>query len=186
VGPYIQSSLIALSDLSRSKEGSATLDAYLSHKHAKLLAKLLQPDSYRKRSSLAIVDGFAVEITEAQVTNVPLAYKASSIQHKSIFLSDHHQQHNAGKHSEIGQGGEGGGEEPGARLARAIIHASVKLARLIFYIDALAAAMAMQLRQRRVVGLFAAASQSPLLVCSCVNSHGFVDSPVKLSCCSYR
>jgi hypothetical protein len=52
----------------RSKEGSATLDAYLSHKHDKLLAKLLQPDSYRKRSSLAIVDGFAVEITEAQVT----------------------------------------------------------------------------------------------------------------------
>ncbi|RLM92986.1 uncharacterized protein C2845_PM08G01230 [Panicum miliaceum] len=50
----------------RSKEGSATLDAYLSHKHDKLLAKLLQPDSYRKRSSLAIVDGFAVEITETQ------------------------------------------------------------------------------------------------------------------------
>ncbi|RCV23592.1 hypothetical protein SEVIR_5G017800v4 [Setaria viridis] len=50
----------------RSKEGSATLDAYLSHKHDKLLAKLLQPDSYRKRSSLAIVDGFAVEITEDQ------------------------------------------------------------------------------------------------------------------------
>ncbi|PAN32951.1 hypothetical protein GQ55_5G529800 [Panicum hallii var. hallii] len=52
----------------RSKEGSATLDAYLSHKHDKLLAKLLQPDSYRKRSSLAIVDGFAVEITEAQAS----------------------------------------------------------------------------------------------------------------------
>ncbi|GJN06468.1 hypothetical protein PR202_ga24197 [Eleusine coracana subsp. coracana] len=52
----------------RSKEGSATLDAYLSHKHDKLLAKLLQPNSYRKRSSLAIVDGFAVEITDTQVT----------------------------------------------------------------------------------------------------------------------
>ncbi|AQK91076.1 hypothetical protein Zm00014a_022910 [Zea mays] len=51
-----------------SKEGSATLDAYLSHKHDKLLAKLLQPDSYRKRSSLAIVDGFAVEITEDQAS----------------------------------------------------------------------------------------------------------------------
>ncbi|KAL5226918.1 hypothetical protein ABZP36_015183 [Zizania latifolia] len=50
----------------RSKEGSATLDAYLSHKHDKLLAKLLQPDTYRKKSSLAIVDGFAVEITDAQ------------------------------------------------------------------------------------------------------------------------
>ncbi|EES00049.1 hypothetical protein BDA96_03G016800 [Sorghum bicolor] len=52
----------------RSKEGSATLDAYLSHKHDKLLAKLLQPDSYCKRSSLAIVDGFAVEITEDQAS----------------------------------------------------------------------------------------------------------------------
>ncbi|XP_066308173.1 subtilisin-like protease SBT2.5 [Miscanthus floridulus] len=52
----------------RSKEGSATLDAYLSHKHDKLLAMLLQPDSYRKRSSLAIVDGFAVEITEDQAS----------------------------------------------------------------------------------------------------------------------
>jgi hypothetical protein len=90
VGTYIQSSLIALSDLSRSKEGSATLDAYLSHKHDKLLAKLLQQDSYRKRSSLAIVDGFAVEITEAQVTNVPfwLTKASSIIQHKSTFLSD--------------------------------------------------------------------------------------------------
>jgi hypothetical protein len=55
----------------RSKEGSATLDAYLSHKHDRLLAKLLQPDSYRKRSSLAIVDGFAVEITEDQVMTAP-------------------------------------------------------------------------------------------------------------------
>jgi len=55
----------------RSKEGSATLDAYLSQKHDKLLAKLLQPDSYRKRSSLAIVDGFAVEITEDQVMSAP-------------------------------------------------------------------------------------------------------------------
>ncbi|KAF8733585.1 hypothetical protein HU200_014890 [Digitaria exilis] len=52
----------------RSKEGSATLDAYLSHKHDKLLSKLLQPDSYQKRSSLAIVDGFAVEITEDQAS----------------------------------------------------------------------------------------------------------------------
>ncbi|XP_066313631.1 subtilisin-like protease SBT2.5 [Miscanthus floridulus] len=52
----------------RSKEGSATLYAYLSQKHDKLLAKILQPDSYHKRSSLAIVDGFAVEITEDQAS----------------------------------------------------------------------------------------------------------------------
>jgi hypothetical protein len=51
----------------RSKQGSATLDAYLSQKHDKLLAKLLPPDTYCKKSSLAIVDGFAVEITDAQV-----------------------------------------------------------------------------------------------------------------------
>ena len=55
----------------RSKQGSATLDAYLSQKHDKLLAKLLQPDTYWKKSSLAIVDGFAVEITDAQVTARP-------------------------------------------------------------------------------------------------------------------
>lgn len=55
----------------RSKQGSATLDAYLSQKHDKLLAKLLQPDTYWKKSSLAIVDGFAVEITDAQVYSRP-------------------------------------------------------------------------------------------------------------------
>jgi hypothetical protein len=53
----------------RSKQGSATLDAYLSQKHDKLLAKLLPPETYCKKSSLAIVDGFAVEITDAQVTS---------------------------------------------------------------------------------------------------------------------
>ncbi|KQK03336.1 uncharacterized protein LOC100842221 [Brachypodium distachyon] len=53
----------------RSKQGSATLDAYLSDKHDKLLAKLLgPPDTYRKKSSLAIVDGFAAEITDAQAS----------------------------------------------------------------------------------------------------------------------
>ena len=60
--------IVLLARSFRSKEGSATLDSYLSHKHDKLLAELLQPDSYRKRSSLAIVDGFAVEITEAQAS----------------------------------------------------------------------------------------------------------------------
>ena len=43
------------------------LDTYLSHKHDQLLAKLLPPNSYRKKSSLAIVDGFSVEITKKQV-----------------------------------------------------------------------------------------------------------------------
>ncbi|XP_008783834.1 uncharacterized protein LOC103702955 isoform X1 [Phoenix dactylifera] len=50
----------------RSTKCSAELDAYLSNKHDQLLAKLLRPNSYKKKSSLAIVDGFAVEITENQ------------------------------------------------------------------------------------------------------------------------
>uniref|UniRef100_A0ACD5VYK7 Uncharacterized protein n=1 Tax=Avena sativa TaxID=4498 RepID=A0ACD5VYK7_AVESA len=52
----------------RSKQGSAALDAYLTQKHDKLLAKLLPPGTYWKKSSLAIVDGFAVEITDAQAS----------------------------------------------------------------------------------------------------------------------
>lgn len=55
--------------LCRSKAGMEKLDAYLSNKHDQLLAKLFQPNSYKKKSSLAIVDGFSVEITEEQVTS---------------------------------------------------------------------------------------------------------------------
>ena len=43
------------------------LDRYVSRKHDQLLAKMLRPNTYRKRSSLVIVDGFAVEITDDQV-----------------------------------------------------------------------------------------------------------------------
>ncbi|XP_074586839.1 uncharacterized protein LOC141842711 [Curcuma longa] len=50
----------------RSNEGMKKLDTYLSNKHDQLLAKLLPPRSYRKKSSLAIVDGFSVEITKQQ------------------------------------------------------------------------------------------------------------------------
>ncbi|THU52903.1 hypothetical protein C4D60_Mb10t08810 [Musa balbisiana] len=75
----------------RSKEGMEALDAYLCKKHDRLLAKLLQPNTYKKKSSLAIVDGFSVEISEEQVN----------------FL---------GSHSWICQGSEGGGEEPRAGL----------------------------------------------------------------------
>ena len=73
----------------RSKEGSATLDAYLSQKHDKLLAKLLQPDSYRKRSSLAIVDGFAVEITEDQVMAAPLILMENRCIQTSPYITKH-------------------------------------------------------------------------------------------------
>ncbi|RWW64396.1 hypothetical protein BHE74_00028368 [Ensete ventricosum] len=49
-----------------SREGVEELDTYLSKKHDQLLAKLFQPNTYKKKSSLAIVDGFSVEITKEQ------------------------------------------------------------------------------------------------------------------------
>ncbi|CAL9101033.1 unnamed protein product [Musa textilis] len=73
-------------------EGMEALDAYLCKKHDRLLAKLLQPNSYEKKSSLAIVDGFSVEISKEQV----------------YFLGSYH--------SWICQGSEGGREEPRAGL----------------------------------------------------------------------
>nr|KJB52276.1 hypothetical protein B456_008G253500 [Gossypium raimondii] len=39
---------------------------HADRKHDELLASTLQPGTYRKTLSLVIVDGFAVEITEAQ------------------------------------------------------------------------------------------------------------------------
>lgn len=51
----------------RSKEGGHALNAYLTKKHDLLLAKHFRPNTYIKKSSLAIVDGFAVEMTEYQV-----------------------------------------------------------------------------------------------------------------------
>ncbi|WOL08284.1 hypothetical protein Cni_G17037 [Canna indica] len=54
----------------RSMEGKEKLDAYLSNKHDQLLEKLLEPNTYKKKSSLAIVDGFSVEITPEQATTV--------------------------------------------------------------------------------------------------------------------
>ncbi|KAL1364304.1 hypothetical protein HN51_012485 [Arachis hypogaea] len=50
----------------RSKRGTHELDLYISRKHDEVLATSLEPGTYRKTSSLVIVDGFAVEITEDQ------------------------------------------------------------------------------------------------------------------------
>ncbi|KAH9608722.1 hypothetical protein KSS87_007404 [Heliosperma pusillum] len=50
----------------RSKRGAYELDMYLSRKHDELLARTLDPGSYKKTLSLVIVDGFAVEITDDQ------------------------------------------------------------------------------------------------------------------------
>lgn len=43
---------------------------YVSKKHDEVLAGALEPGSYKKTSSLVIVDGFAVEISEDQVINM--------------------------------------------------------------------------------------------------------------------
>ncbi|KAJ0989325.1 hypothetical protein J5N97_007681 [Dioscorea zingiberensis] len=50
----------------RSKQGGHELDLYLNNKHDLLLKKLLQPNTYKKTYSLAIVDGFAVQMTKDQ------------------------------------------------------------------------------------------------------------------------
>ncbi|KAK4389190.1 UNVERIFIED_CONTAM: hypothetical protein Scaly_2388100 [Sesamum calycinum] len=50
----------------KTKRGAHELDMYLSRKHDEVLAKNLQPGTYRKTLSLVIVDGFAVEITDDQ------------------------------------------------------------------------------------------------------------------------
>ncbi|BFG31925.1 subtilisin-like protease SBT2.5 [Prunus yedoensis var. nudiflora] len=52
----------------RTKRGTNELDLYLSGKHDQLLARTLEPGSYKKTLSLVIVDGFAVEITDDQAS----------------------------------------------------------------------------------------------------------------------
>ncbi|BBH03463.1 hypothetical protein PRUPE_5G117300 [Prunus persica] len=52
----------------RTKRGTNELDLYLSRKHDQLLARTLEPGSYKKTLSLVIVDGFAVEITDDQAS----------------------------------------------------------------------------------------------------------------------
>ncbi|GAB2213730.1 hypothetical protein Droror1_Dr00018043 [Drosera rotundifolia] len=49
-----------------TKNGAYELDMYLSTKHDELLARTLQPGTYKKTLSLVIVDGFAVEISDEQ------------------------------------------------------------------------------------------------------------------------
>ncbi|XP_043702379.1 subtilisin-like protease SBT2.5 [Telopea speciosissima] len=54
----------------RTEQGAYELDLYLSNKHDKLLASRLEPGTYKKRFSLVIVDGFAVEITDDQANTL--------------------------------------------------------------------------------------------------------------------
>jgi hypothetical protein len=50
---------------------------YLSKKHDELLARTLEPGSYKKTLSLVIVDGFSVEITGDQVISPAIIYDFS-------------------------------------------------------------------------------------------------------------
>ncbi|KMZ60215.1 subtilisin-like serine protease 3 [Zostera marina] len=50
----------------RTKEGVDELDIYLSKKHDDFLRSMFKPETYKKKLSLVIVDGFAVEITDYQ------------------------------------------------------------------------------------------------------------------------
>ncbi|PON45238.1 hypothetical protein PanWU01x14_260680 [Parasponia andersonii] len=52
----------------KTKKETNELDTYLSRKHDEILARTLEPGSFKKILSLVIVDGFSVEITEEQVT----------------------------------------------------------------------------------------------------------------------
>ncbi|KAI7988946.1 hypothetical protein LOK49_LG13G01032 [Camellia lanceoleosa] len=67
----------------RTKRGSTELDLYLSRKHDALLATTLLPE---KTSSLVIVDGFAVEITDDQA-NVLRSAKGVRVVEKNQLLS---------------------------------------------------------------------------------------------------
>ncbi|CAL5437655.1 unnamed protein product [Camellia sinensis] len=70
----------------RTKIGSTELDLYLSRKHDALLATTLLPGSYKKASSLVIVDGFSVEITDDQA-NVLRSAKGVRVVEKNQVLS---------------------------------------------------------------------------------------------------
>ncbi|KAE8657283.1 putative Leucine-rich repeat protein kinase family protein [Hibiscus syriacus] len=52
----------------RTKKGAHELGSYLSMKHDEVLATTLPAGSFKKTLPLVIVDGFAVEITEAQLS----------------------------------------------------------------------------------------------------------------------
>ncbi|KAF8379678.1 hypothetical protein HHK36_029122 [Tetracentron sinense] len=69
-----------------TKQGPYELDLYLSNKHDELLATMLESGSYKKRLSLVIVDGFAVEITDDQA-NVLRSAKGVRVVEKNQELA---------------------------------------------------------------------------------------------------
>ncbi|KAF5192191.1 hypothetical protein FRX31_018214 [Thalictrum thalictroides] len=66
--------------LDRTKRGAFELDAYLSKKHNDLLARNLEPGTYKKICSLVIVDGFAVEISDYQANVLRSAEEARVVE----------------------------------------------------------------------------------------------------------
>ncbi|KAL6349409.1 hypothetical protein AAG906_034066 [Vitis piasezkii] len=70
----------------RTKRGAHELDLFLSRKHDQLLASVLEPGSYKKTSSLVIVDGFAVEISDDQA-NVLRSAKGVRVVEKNQELA---------------------------------------------------------------------------------------------------
>ncbi|KAH7513765.1 hypothetical protein FEM48_Zijuj11G0016200 [Ziziphus jujuba var. spinosa] len=70
----------------RTKKGTNELDLYMSRKHDELLATTLEPGSYKKTSSLVIVDGFSAEITEDQA-NVLRSAKGVRVVEKNQELA---------------------------------------------------------------------------------------------------
>ncbi|XWS38248.1 hypothetical protein CRYUN_Cryun19dG0114500 [Craigia yunnanensis] len=69
----------------RTKKGEYELDLYLSRKHDELLASTLQAGSYKKTLSLVIVDGFAVEITEAQANELRSANEVRVVEKNQVL-----------------------------------------------------------------------------------------------------
>ncbi|KAF1873918.1 hypothetical protein Lal_00013883 [Lupinus albus] len=73
--------------VARTKRGTFELDLYLCKKHNEVLANTLEPGSYRKTCSLAIVDGFGVEITKDQANMLRFAKGVRVVEKMKNFLS---------------------------------------------------------------------------------------------------
>lgn len=70
----------------RTKKGVDKLDVYLSKKHDDFLRRIFVPETYKKKLSLLIVDGFAVEITDYQADLLRAAKEVRLVE-KNLELS---------------------------------------------------------------------------------------------------
>ncbi|KAF6173015.1 hypothetical protein GIB67_006391 [Kingdonia uniflora] len=69
----------------RTKQGIFALDSYLSSKHDELLKVNLEQGTYKKRLSLVIVDGFAVEITHDQANVLRSTQGVRVVEKNQVF-----------------------------------------------------------------------------------------------------